>query len=88
MSPYGIKILLHYYAIPEEHEDAQRTPPIWTSTIDDFLLEGLLRPSRPDEIDPSRYATATFQITERGRAYCDALQRVPLPVQVWVIPSP
>ena len=80
MTPYEIDILLHYYARCEDHGDVERKPPIWPSTLLYFLEQELLATANAE-------AQAHYAITDRGRAYVEALQRVPLPVQVWVMPS-
>lgn len=85
MSPFEIGVILHYHCRVGDHEIVTRPPPIGPSTLDWFLKEELLRPTRDDEqhIDHP----AVFSITPRGRAYVEALQALPLPVQVWVIPE-
>jgi hypothetical protein len=79
MTPFEIDVLLHYYTRPTDHEVLQRNPPIWTETRTRFVADGLLEVS-------SNRCTA-FKITDRGRAYVEALQRVPLPIQKWVQPE-
>lgn len=79
MTPYELGVLLHYYAHADDHPDLKRQPPIWEITITKFLAQALLVPHfSPDEPD--------YRITERGSVYVGALEKVPLPVQVWVIP--
>lgn len=83
MTPYEIGVLLHYYCRAEDHEDIDRQPPVWRPTILAFKAEGLLRDAVPDERNGGNL---TFTVTERGKAFCEALQRVPLPIQKWVMP--
>ena len=85
MTPYEIGVLLHYYARCDDHEDVRRKPPIWHPTIEAFIASGLLRYLPASERDD--WVGATYEIGARGRAYCEALQRVPLPVQAWILPE-
>ena len=80
MTPYEIDILLHYYSRAEDHEDIHRKPPIWQPTLRRFLDDELLQPT-------ANGADVIYAISERGTAYVEALQRIPLPVQIWVIPE-
>lgn len=80
MTPYEIDVLLHYYCRAVDHPDMERNPPVWKPTILQFVGEGLL-------------AVATskgmcYSLTERGQAYVDALQRVPLPRSAWIVDWP
>lgn len=79
MTPYEIDILLWYYARCEDHPDLERNPPVWRPTIAEFMDRGLL--STP-------HTERCYELTPRGKAYVDALQRVPLPEQVWVTTYP
>lgn len=79
MTPFEIGILLHYATTPGDHPLMSDPPPIWRETINRFIADGLLA---RDESGAAAYAA-----TDKLRAYTDALQRVPLPVQVWVTPN-
>ena len=81
MTPFEIDILLHYATTRGDHPHMRNPPPIWRETIENFLAEGLLARGGTEE------AGAAYVATDRLRAYSDALQRVPLPVQVWVTPN-
>lgn len=75
MTPYEIGVLLWYYARVEDHPDFDRKPPIWEPTIQSFFFSGLVSiKGSPDVM---------FALTDKGMAYVDALQQVPLPVAVW-----
>ena len=78
MTPFEIDILLHYATTVGDHPLMNNPPPIWRDTINSFLSDGLLAPGDNGK--------AAYVATDRLRAYCEALQRVPLPVQVWVMP--
>jgi hypothetical protein len=83
MTPYELGILLHYYCRPVDHDDALRNPPIWRPTIQRFLDAELLRVVPEANRDASW--PRAYEMTERGRVYCVALQNVPLPV--WRMPA-
>lgn len=85
MTPYEIDILLHYHCRGEDHEDVHRNPPVWRPTIDMFLQLDLLRQTRPEE--QGRYPMV-YTLTERGHAYCAALEAVPLPDAAWIVRWP
>ena len=88
MTPYEIGVLLHYYARAEDHEDLHRRPPVWADTLTKFMAADLIR--YLSERERAALYPMVYQLTERGRAYCESLQRVPLPESVWVThwPSP
>lgn len=79
MTPYEIDVMLHYYTRVNDHECVATNPPIWRPTIDDFLGLGLL------ELKAS--SDATYAITDRGKAYCEHLCAVQVPVCKWVQPE-
>ncbi len=82
MTPFELDILLHYYAIREDHPVVDRQPPIWPETCDAFLNEGLI------EIIPVvQRQYCTYRLTERGKAYIEHVLAVPLPVVKWVLPD-
>ncbi len=80
MTPFELDILLHYYGHADDHPVVARNPPIWKETRDAFREKGLL------ETDTTMESTATYRLTERGKAYIDAMLALPLPVQIWVMP--
>ena len=84
MTPFEIDILLHYYGRAGDSDVVRRNPPIWLETRTRFIADGLLEllTDPPDEFG------STYRLTERGHAYCDGIQRVPLPRQRWVIDWP
>jgi hypothetical protein len=77
VTPYEINILLHYYSRAEDHPDISRNPPIWRPTMFSFAERGLICDGTHG---------VSYGLTDRGRAYIEALQRIPLPQQVWVMP--
>jgi hypothetical protein len=77
MTPYEIDVLLWYYTRPGDHPDVQRDPPVWRPTIQNFIVDGLLSQMVSE--------TSVYVLTDRGAAYCQALQQVPLPEQQWVM---
>jgi hypothetical protein len=80
MTPFSIEIVLHYYYSPEEHRGSHA--PIWGGTIQFLLDEGLLA----KRAELSEYG-ASYEATEKGRAYVEALCAMPFPVQKWVMPK-
>jgi hypothetical protein len=77
VTPYEIGIMLHYYAHVGDSPERERGAPIWSETLHDFLINGLLEPSHAP-------GGAVYRITPKGRAFVEALQQVPLPEQVWI----
>lgn len=81
MTPFEIRILLHYFTMPES-EPEQAAAPIFKDTCEELVRQELLQP-----LGPHALRTSTHYITERGEAYCRFLQEMPLPVQKWVMPT-
>lgn len=82
MTPLQIKMMLHYYAIAEpysEFDSAHASSPAVVEQRAALVCAELLV---PDEESPSLY-----QVTDRGRAYVEALQQVPMPIKKWVMPG-
>jgi hypothetical protein len=75
VTPYQIKILLHYRCCCDDFD--HKGAPIWPETRDWMIREGLLERA-PEQFD------VQWVLSERGIAYCDSLQRVPLPEQIWI----
>lgn len=78
MTPFEIDILLWYHCRAEDHPHTRNPPPIWSITRENLISDGLLERTDGD---------MTLRPTERLHVYCEALSRVPLPVQVWRIPE-
>ena len=83
MSPLKIKIALHYFWSPQDYPD--RTSQADIDAFADFMNEGLL--TKRCESQVMQAGTSEYQATEKLKAYCNALTRVPLPVEKWVIPA-
>lgn len=81
MTPYEIDILLFYYARCEDHPDIVRNPPGWRVTVKSLIEQDLLTREERTEWN------LAFRLTDRGTAYVDALQRVPLPRAAWLVPD-
>lgn len=79
MNPTEICLLLHYYAFSGDHEAAGRNAPGWQVAFDRLVSGGMLLVRAGGD--------TTYKITDRGLAYVEALRRVPLPVQRWVMPE-
>lgn len=83
MTPLEISILLHYHCTVTDYRDGDFSAPAVREAIDRFYkVDELLKPT-PEAL---RGTWGAYVITERGRALVEALTRVPLPVQVWVMP--
>jgi len=80
ISPFQVRILLHYYTTPGDAEEVLRNPPILPSTMEWFIENGLL--------EHCHDGTASFQITDKGTFYVrEGLLSVPLPQTYWRIPE-
>lgn len=80
MTPFEIEIMLHYYYRPRYFRDGDFSAPASRSALESFCENGLLREAPVN-------AGALYEITERGRVYVEALKSVPLPIQVWIMPT-
>lgn len=85
MTPFEIDILLHYFCCAEEHPAVRKNMPLWDATLRKMFLDDtkLLRLR-----ETCTNGDATYECTERGDAYCLALQLVPLPESSWTISWP
>ena len=77
MTPYQITILLHYASSLDDYP--RNGAPIHNATVDNFVIQGLLELTAEHR--------PTYKATSKLMAYSAALQDVPLPVSVWVIPD-
>lgn len=80
MTPLEIEILLHYATRATDYRNGDFSAPAVRDAVERFVGAGLLV-----ERDPGQ--TPLYWMLERGHAYVDALCKLPLPVQVWVIPK-
>lgn len=79
MSPLKIEIMLHYYAFAGDFRDGSLDAPAVQSGLGEMVHFGLL----VEGVEPH------YSITERGRAYVEALKEVKLPIKetIWVQPK-
>jgi hypothetical protein len=77
MSPLVIGILLHHHVSNERYKGNGYQSLIWRDTMLGLVSDGLLVSVGDEDFLP----------TERLHAYCEALCRVPLPTQQWVVPG-
>ena len=82
MSPFEIGIILHYSYSSEDHPAMFDGVPIWPTTRDQLKEWGLL-----EETTMRTGKHPCYRLTERGKAYAQALQRMPLPIARWEIPG-
>jgi hypothetical protein len=80
MSPLALKVLLHYYVTPAQF-DKNKAHDIELEAIAQFLRDGLLQ-----ERQAGRAGDDSYEITQRGQAYCYAALNLPLPEMKWEIP--
>ena len=78
MTPYELRILLHYYSLPGDPEEIKA--PIGPRTLTEFIRAGLIERS-PEKIDD-----ADWHLTDRGLAYIKLVLDTPFPVMQWVDP--
>lgn len=78
MTPLGIEILMHYQTRASDYRDGDFSAPAVREAMDYFVSAGLLR-----EV----MSTHRYEATEGCRVFVEALCRVPVPVQKWVIPD-
>jgi len=82
MTPLKITMMLHYYAIAapySEHNLAHARSSAVHEQRQELLTDGMIFQDDGRE--------SGWGVTEKGRAYVDALLAIPLPVCKWVIPS-
>ncbi len=88
MTPLEIEILMHYHCMGGDYRDGDHSAPAVKDAISRFLDENLLtHEGFHPEYFPDGRQKARYAATDRTRAYLEALQAVPLPVQIWVIPK-
>lgn len=79
MSPIKIEIILHYYHAVDDYRGGDFSAPVVSEALNDFISVGIL--TQLDDPAPE------YAITEKGRAYVEALMGVPFPVNVWMSPA-
>ena len=82
MTPYKLDILLHYYAIAEDHPATRGEQKIWQHTYAWFKDQNLMELAPPEK-EPSYIH---YKLTSRGKAYIQHLLSCPLPEMQWVFP--
>ena len=85
MTPLEIEIVLHYDTRANDYREGDFSFPAVRETLDRFREELHLLEHWPE--DDKSPTNPTYQITERGRFYAQALKAVPLPVAIWVMPE-
>ncbi len=82
MTPLEISILIHYRCSPTDFRDGDFSAPAVRQAIDQFKDSGFIRLTEDDD-----KAEAIYVGTDKCRAYVEALEAVPEPVQRWVVPA-
>lgn len=83
-TPLGIQIMLHYYAHADQFRGGDFSPPAVRAELEAFVEAGLLMQL---VIRGSSVENYSFEITDGGRVYVEALKRVPLPRRIWAMPT-
>jgi hypothetical protein len=87
MTLLEIEILSHYRCRADDYRNGDHSAPAVKEALARFVDDGLLTMAGFNvERFPDGTLKARYAVTERTRAYLDALQSVPLPVQEWAMP--
>jgi len=86
MTPLQIEILLWYHSRMTDFREGDFSAPAVRAAIDAFRDETKLIETIPRE-KLATNVNYTYRLTDRGRAYVDALMTLPLPVCRWEIPA-
>ncbi len=90
MTPLEIEILMHYACKADDYRDGDHSAPAVKDALNRFTGdEALLRHEgfRPEKFGDGRLK-ARYAVTPRARAYLEALCKVPLPQERWMLPKP
>jgi hypothetical protein len=82
MSPLALKVLLHYYVTPLLFEK-NSAHDLELEAITEFIRQDLIKWRAAGDVRDGHHA---LEITDRGRAYVEAILATPYPVIRWVIP--
>ena len=80
MTLFEIDILTHYHTRATDYRDGDFSAEILPEVFDNLVSDNLLTCT-------GRIDGAVYKITDRGTAYIEALQAMPLPVAKWVMPE-
>ena len=72
LSPVQIRCLLEVYAVPDE---------VNRNNYNDCTYQAL----KEYQLIKSGRSVGEYYVTKRGKAYCEALQNIPLPNAIWVV---
>ena len=88
MTLLEIQILIHYHCYTTDYRDGDFTAPAVRNAIEEFRGNlNLLQSVPEEEHDGTMKLLPMYRITERGSAFVEALQKIPLPQQVWIMPE-
>jgi hypothetical protein len=80
LTPYTLRLLLHFHAIAEPYE--HNYTELYRATVEQFLADGVIEvDSRGGDSYGSGYIT-----TAKGVAWIEGILAVPQPIQKWVQP--
>jgi len=76
LTPYQLEVLLHYYACAGEFP--RHAAPAFDGVIAEFIDDGIL--TTTEHVRKLTHGgPAHYKITDRGKAWLEAMLRVPLP---------
>jgi len=88
MTPLEIEILLFYYYCARDYREGDHSAPAVKAALNNFLTADMIKHSNfhVERFDDGTLR-ARYALTDRGKAYIEALKQVPLPEQIWVVPA-
>jgi hypothetical protein len=81
MTAYELSILLYYVYATTDHPDCAIKAAPWPPAVERLLREALMEVTNATGLGEQQY-----RLAPRGVALADGLQRVPLPIQQWMVP--
>jgi hypothetical protein len=87
VTPHELEILLFYYYSAADYRNGDY-PPATKLAIERFLEAGLLTHQGfcIERFDDGNLRSR-WSVTEKGRAYVEAILSMPFPEQIWVVPA-
>lgn len=73
-----VRALLHCYYTPVPDPD--------DAAFGDAWMRSMARLRQLDLVTSRTAPETGYEVTERGRVYCEAIRSLPLPIHVWAMP--